>query len=191
MFFKLFSMKEKGFTIIELIVVIAIIALFLIIVISNFPSAKLQFTLSRVTYKFEQDLRRAQDMAFSQVEYKDSSGTVQEVSGYGVYVDIDILGNKKYIIYADKIPGNQQYDVLDYLVETIDFSSTELGIVIKEINNVSNNKVSVNFNSSDFKTTITQLDQNQSSAGVVFALETDLTRKRSVLANTSGLVEVK
>src|SRR3989344_643467 len=148
MFYTSYFMKQQGYTIIELIVVIAVVAIFMVIVISNFPKFKLQLSLSRVTYAFEQNVRRAQDMALSQVQYRDSGGNLQEVSGYGVYVDIGSLGNKKYIIYADRAPGNQQYDALDYLVDTIDFSSNEPGVIIKQINNVVSNKVIVNFNSS-------------------------------------------
>ena len=184
-------MKKGGYTIIELLVVIAIIAIFMMIVISNFPKSKTQFSLSRATYKFEQDLRRSQDMAFSQVEYRDSNSNLQAVNGYGVYADIGSLGNKKYIIYADRAPGNEQYDALDYLVDTIDFSLTEPGIVIKNINNVSLNKLSVNFNSSDFQTTIVELNPSQSIVDVVFALENDLTNTKIVSVNTSGLIEVK
>ena len=39
-------------------------------------------------------------MALSQVQYKDSGGSLQAISGYGMYVDIVSLDNKKYIIYA-------------------------------------------------------------------------------------------
>lgn len=184
-------MKEKGFTMVELLVVILIIAIFPTIVISNFPKIKLQFTLSRVSYKFAQDIRRAQDMALSSAQYKDSFGMPKAIDGYGVYADITSLGNKKYIIYADAQPGNQQYDALDYLVETIDFSSTEPGVIIKEIGDVFNNKVSINLNSSNLDTKITQLKKNQNNVNVVFALKSDVTSTRNVSVNKSGLVEVK
>lgn len=191
MFHVLCSMKKNGFTVIESLVIVVIIAVIITVVISNFPQVKLQFALSRVAYQFAQDVRRAQDKALSQVQYKDSSGEVQAINGYGIYIDINGLGSKKYIIYADSGSGNQQYDSLDYLVETIDFSVNERGVVIKEVNNVSDNKVSINFNFSNFNTTITSLAPNQNSVNIVFALESDLTKTKAVLVNTSGLVEVQ
>ena len=97
-------------------------------------------------------------MALSSVQYKDSSGNIRPIDGYGVYVDLSSLGDKKYIIYADASPGNQQYDALtDYIVETIDFSATESGVIIKQLNNVPDTKVSINFNSSNVTTSITLL----------------------------------
>jgi len=184
-------MTQRGFTIIELLVAVAVISALLIIVISNFPYTRLQFSLSRVTHQFAQDVSRAQNMALSAVPYKDSFDVEQNVDGYGLYVDFDSLGNKKYIIYADRNPGNQQYDALDYVVGTVDFSSTEPEIIIKEISNVSGNNASVNFNSSNLTTTITQLNAGQNSVIVVFALASDLTKTKTVSINSSGLIEVK
>src|SRR5438105_589842 len=106
-------------------VVITLIAVLLAVVVFNFPATKLQFSLSRVAYKFGQDVKKVQDLALSSTEYQDQSGQTYAVSGYGVYVDVSGLGNKKYIFYADKAPGNHQYDAQDYVIETIDFSTSE------------------------------------------------------------------
>lgn len=184
-------MKEKGFTIVELILTTAIIAALLLVGISNFPQIKLQFSLSRATYQLSQTIRRAQDMALSSVVYRDSGGVTQAVDGYGVFLDINGFGNKKYIIYADKAPGNQQYDASDYLVETIDFSQQEPGIIVKELQNVSQNKASINFSIANVATSITQLNPNQNAVAIVLALESNMTTTRTVLANTSGLIEVQ
>lgn len=185
------STKNKGFTIIEVLVSVTIILSLFAIVISNFPKAKAQFALSRVTNQFAQDVSKAQNMAVSAVPYKDSLGVEQAVDGYGVYANMTSLGNKKYIIYADKNPGNSQYDGADYTTNTIDFSSTEKGVVIKQINNVSGNIASVNFGSSNLATTITALNAGQTTVVFVFALESDLSVTKTVVINKSGLVEVK
>ncbi len=187
MFYVPCSMKQGGFTIVELLVVVVIISVLTSIIISNFPQAKLQLSLSRVAYKFEQDARRAQGMSLSYPQYKDSSGISHQVAGYGVYVDM--LNNKKYIIYADSLPGNQSYDNLDYVAETIDFSLTEPGIIIKQINNIVGSNASVNFAPPNPTTTITTaLCQNNMT--VVFALESDLTKTKTVSINTAGLIQV-
>jgi len=185
-------MKYKGFALIELIVVITIISALTAIAISNFPKIKLQFSLLRVTHSFVENLRKTQQMALSAVPYKNSLGVEREIDGYGVYLDLNVfLGNKKYIIYADKSPGNKEYDSSDYLVETIDFNSSEPGVKIKEVNNVSLEKASINFNSSKIETTITQLNQGQNSVEFVFSLDSDSAVIKTVSVNTSGLIEIK
>ncbi len=192
--FRLSSESGAGFTIIEVLVVTAIIIVFSIILISNFPQFKIQFALSRTAYKFAQDVRRAQGMSLSSTQYRDSNGILQPVKGYGVYVDIS--NNKKYIIYAD-VPlcvgcdGNQFYDSpADYIAENIDFSLNEPGVIIQQINNIVGNNVSINFAPPNPTTTITPLP-SQNSIDIVFVLEGDLTKTKTVSINTAGLIEVK
>ncbi len=184
-------MKKNGFTTVEMLVVLAIIVILPTVVIANFPQVKLQFALSRVAYAFAQDVRRAQDMSLSAIQYKDSFGIMQPISGYGVYLNMDSLGNKQYIIYADAYPGNQQYDDLDYVTEIVDLPSTEQGVVIKQIDNIFGNSASINFNPPDPTTTIASFNQNETSIDVIFALETDFSKTRTVSINSSGLIEVR
>lgn len=183
--------SSKGFTLIEMLVVISIVIIFPAIVISNFAGIKLQFALSRTSHQFAQDLRRVQDTAVSSVPYKDSFGVQQSVDGYGMYVDLTGQGNKKYILYADKKPGNKQYDATDYIVETVDFGVSEPGVIIKQIDGVFGDNVSINFTPPNPDTTITQLNEGGSTVDVIFSLESDLEITKTVSVNTSGLVEIK
>jgi len=180
-----------GFTIIELMVVITIITIFTSIVISNFYKIRFKFSISRVSYQLGQDLSKAQNMALSAMIYKDLSGIEQAVDGYGVYVDLEILGNKKYVIYADRAPGNEQYDSSDYIVDTIDFSAKEPGIIIQGMQNIIGQRVSINFNSSNLNTNIVDLEGGQNYMDIILAIESDVTNNRRVSVNTKGLVEVK
>ncbi len=176
---------------IEMLVVVAIVAILPTIIVANFPQIRLQFALSRATYSFAQDTRRAQGMSISSNLYKDSNGNVQPVSGYGVYVNMD-NGNKKYIIYADVYPGNRQYDeLIDYVVQTIDIAASEPGVIIKQLDNIFGNIVSINFNPPDPTTTIAQLFEQEHVLDVIFALESDPSITKTVSINTSGLIEVK
>ncbi len=183
------SERNGGFSLVELLVALSIIILLSTVVISRFSQFKLQVSLTKVAYKFAQDTRKAQGLALSSAQYRDASGALQSVKGYGVYADQ--LNNKKYIIYADKAPGTQNYDVADYIVETVDFSSIEPGIIIKEVDNVVGQTVSINFTPPNPSTTITQLVPGQSRVDVVFALASDQTKTKTVSINTAGLVEVK
>jgi|GEM_PF-543035 len=181
-------MKSRGFSIIELLVVIAVIAALSVILIANFPQIRLQLSLSRVAYKFDQDLRRAQAMALASTQYVDAGGVSHAVKGFGLYVDL--ASTKKYIVYADASPGNQKYDPgTDYIVETDDFTNTEPGIVIKTITNISGTTVSFNFAPPNPVTTITP-SVSQNRVDVVFSYQSDPTITKTVSVNTAGLVQV-
>ncbi len=178
--------SQNGFTIIELMVVLALMISFLLVLISNFPQIRLNLSLSRTAHGFLQNIRKSQNIS---MQYKDANGVEQSIDGYGVYVNL--TENKKYIIYADKYPGNQQYDVGDYLVSVIDLSVIEPGIVIKEVQNVIGSNVSINFNPPGPTTKITQLQQNQDNVNIIFSIEDDWASERMVSINTSGLAEIK
>jgi prepilin-type N-terminal cleavage/methylation domain-containing protein len=178
--------KQQGYTILEMIVVVAIITALCGIVILNYPKAKLQLSLARVAYKFEQDLRHAQQLSLTSNYYPDSS---HPSTGFGGYVNTE--SNKQYIIYAnnDVQRPNYYYPANDYIVNTVDFSKTEPGIIIKEIDNVLSADASINFTTSNSATTITPAPTGN-VLYVVFAIASDPTKVKIVSINTSGLIEI-
>ena len=185
--FKFQISNSRGITLVEIIAVIFIIAIFSAILISDFPKIELQFALSRATYKLSQDIRRAQDMTLSGVK-TDISGN--PAKGYGVYINLSdpSLGDKKYVLYADS--GNQQYDAGEE-IETIDFSQAESGVIIDRIEGTTNDQqVDINFKPPNPTITITSLSSGN-RVQVIFALESDLSQERIVSVNTSGLIEIK
>ncbi len=184
-------MKLPGFTIIELLVVIAVITILPVIVFSNFPQVKLQFALNRAAYTFLQEARKAQDLSLSGVAYKDSFGIEQPVAGYGIYLNTASATNKKYILYADRFPGNHQYDPSDYIIETVDIDATEPGVMIESLGNVFGGKTSIDFSSPNANVSINQLDKNANNVEVIFGLESDASKTKSVLVHISGLIEIQ
>jgi prepilin-type N-terminal cleavage/methylation domain-containing protein len=186
---------SRGFTIIELLIVMAIIVIFPAIVVSNFFRIERQFNLSRVAYGFAQDVRTAQNKTLAFIPYKNINDQVVVVGGYGIYVNIPSLGNKKYLMYADyALPnesGNHRYDALDYVASSIDISSREPGVIIKAITNIAGSDTSINFDAANQNIKIANLAANNQNIDVVFALEDDPTITRTVSINTSGLIEVK
>ncbi len=185
------SSKSSGITLIEILVVIFIIVLFSSILVNDFPKIRRQFALTRVAYKMAQDLRRAQDMGLSGQQLKDAGGNVISIKSYGIYINFSSLGNKKYIIYAD-IDNNQQYaSDTDSIIETIDFSQTDPGIVIKTITNPEDvQQIDINFKPPNPTIKITNLSSGV-RAQIIFALESNLSTMKTTSVNTSGLIETK
>ncbi|TSC54173.1 MAG: hypothetical protein LiPW30_743 [Parcubacteria group bacterium LiPW_30] len=183
--------SEKGITLIEILVVIFIIALFSGILVTDFPKIKRQFALTRVVHKMSQDLRRAQDMGFSGQWIEGVA-----LKGYGVYIDIrlgSVLGPKKYIIYADMNEDKKYIAGTDNIIETIDFGQAEAGVIIDRIMNTKDDQqwVDINFQPPNPDITITELSSGLNRVQIIFAIESEPLKERMVFVNTSGLIETK
>ena len=99
-------MKKKGFTLLELLVVISIITIITGIVFINYRPAQQQLALNRAASKLAQDIRRAQEMAMSTRAFTSCSGGVQP-SGYGLISDTN--QPTAYYMFAD-CNNNQKWD---------------------------------------------------------------------------------
>ena len=103
---------NKGFTVIELMVVTGIIVVLTGLLLPNWKSGQKQFALQRSSHKLAQDIRRAQEMALAAEKF---GGQVPY--GYGVYARQSEPDH--YIIFAD-LNNNQDYDAgTDGIVEDI------------------------------------------------------------------------
>jgi prepilin-type N-terminal cleavage/methylation domain-containing protein len=114
-------MRNKGFTLVELLVTISIVSVLSIVVFANYRTGQKQFSLQRSAHKLSQDIRGVQNMAMSAKEFQ---GTVP--SGYGVYLTTAQPG--QYILFAD-LDGDKNYDANE-MVETLEF---EEGIFINSL----------------------------------------------------------
>lgn len=72
--------NSKGFTLLEVTVVLVVISLLSIIFIANYREGEKQFALKRSAHQLAQSLRKAQGMALSSQEFM---GAYQ--GGYGIY----------------------------------------------------------------------------------------------------------
>lgn len=95
--------QTSGFTLIEMIVSISIIALISGIFLANYHPADKRNNLGMAAQKLASDIRLAQNHALSQQEY----GPADESYGWGVY--FSSVQNTKYIIYIDS-DNNKQYN---------------------------------------------------------------------------------
>lgn len=126
-------MRNKSFTLIELLIIIAIIGILSAILIPGYGALQRQLALQRSATKLAQDIRRAQEMAMAAKEYPRK--------GYGVYLDKTWEKGEKYYLYADTSTPNERYNIGDRILEGIEL---EKGIYISHIN-TPNGTVSINF----------------------------------------------
>jgi type II secretory pathway pseudopilin PulG len=207
---------SKGITLIEIIVVIFIIILFTMILIVDFPKIQKQFSLSRVTYKLAQDLRRVQDLGLSGVPLYDKDKSQISVKGYGIYIDM-ISPMTKYVIYADIPDENGYWDQKysgdqyifcntfsqisdgslkkDCIIDEIDISNYKTGgspiLTIKDVTGNNGQSisggVSINFMPPNPVTKITDVTTEFST--ITIDLDNTII-SRKVLVNKAGLIDV-
>ncbi len=105
---------NRGFTLIEMLVVLAIIIIITGIVVFNVSTEKQNSALLRSAQKLSLDLRRAQNYALSSKGFKTD---VAVPWGWGVH--FFGAGSGNYVIFADR-NNNQIYDYNEDL-ETVNF----------------------------------------------------------------------
>lgn len=110
-----FLKNSKGFTLVEILIVVSIVIVLSVIVLTNYEFGGYQFALQRSAYKLSQDLRRAQEMAMSSKTF----GSSVPAGGYGIYLEhqTDI-----FILFAD-INNNGHYETNE-LVETLELEES-------------------------------------------------------------------
>jgi prepilin-type N-terminal cleavage/methylation domain-containing protein len=205
----------KGSTLIEVIVSISIIAIFSIIVVSDFPTIKRQFAVSRASYALSQNIRRAEDFGFSGVQVTDGDGDIVNTNGYGFYIN-PAENDKEYIIYADTDGGedqkfsggescsnNQVLPGQDCIVEQTNLADSEQEVYIKGIYRLtsctledisfcpSTDWVSINFMPPNPTIKITNdQEELESKIGILLGASNTST-ERVVFVNSTGLIYVK
>ena len=200
-----YSIKERGISLIELIVVIFIITLFSMMAVSNFPTIQRQSALSRTTYELDQDVRKTEDLALSGVPLTGSDGGAIKAKGYGIY--IPIVPTTQYIIYAD-VDGSQTYnggglsctsqlyaetpETADCVMEAIDISQANPNLNIKSINNIiSGTTTSINFSPPNPIINIANISPGNSKIEINLGLTNDNSVTRIVQVYASGLINVQ
>jgi len=110
-------MRKNGFTLLEITVVVAVIALLSTIFLANYRGGDKQYALLRASHKLSQDLRTVEEMALSsrKTPIEKFGGTFPK-GGYGIYVTTDPTSDcQSYsqgyciILFAD-CDGEGDYD---------------------------------------------------------------------------------
>lgn len=115
------SFKNKGFTLVELLIVIFIIGLLSAILVVNIRKGEKQYQLQLAAQEIAQNIRKAQDMALTSFRYE---GEVPY--NYGVFFEPNVYPTS-YRLFADT-NGNGLYD--DPKVTVINI---ETGLIINSI----------------------------------------------------------
>lgn len=202
---------ERGITLIEIIFVIFMIALFSVVLVADFPRIQRQLALSRSTYKMAQNLRKTQDLGLSGVKIVDIFGQDIAVRGYGIFFDL-INSPDEYIIYADiydpetpennyKFSGSGPYELnfcvdknrprSDCVMDIINIKEENRNLVIKDIINISGQSTSINFRPPDPTVDIDNLAPGESEVGIEFGLGENNAAAKRVWINTSGLIKIE
>ncbi|MBU4000257.1 type II secretion system GspH family protein [Patescibacteria group bacterium] len=87
--------KNRGYTLVELLIVVAIISIMSVVSFSNYGTSRKNVVLRQEAQKVILDLRQAQNMAMNTVKF---NGQIPS-GGYGIR--FDVLSSDAYIIYAD------------------------------------------------------------------------------------------
>jgi prepilin-type N-terminal cleavage/methylation domain-containing protein len=173
---------KKGFTLVELLTVLAIILTLISIFFPLYRTAQKQYILESAAQKLAQDIRRAQEMAISARVCGPCGNKVPP--GYGIYLQ---QGNTSYFIYADTNPaqGNEIYDGGDVKIETISFEGKVF------IKNVNPSSLSINFKPPDPKIRIGNSSQSLNEASITISLLNDTSKTKTIRVNKAGLIYVE
>ncbi len=165
---------QKGFTLTELLVVLAIIGVISTMVFANYRQGEKQFSLQRSSFAVGQNIRNAQNMAMGAVTVGGSVPT-----GYGIYFDISNPG--QYVVFADE--GDGLYGAEDIDIETFQL---EAGVNITNLSPAS--PLSIVFYPPDPSTVILG---NPVTTSCSISLNYDGGLGKTVSVNKVGLIEVQ
>jgi prepilin-type N-terminal cleavage/methylation domain-containing protein len=171
----------KGFTLIEFVVALGIMALLSLLILPNYHYAGKTIALKQSTMKLGQDLRRAEEMAMSAKEF---NGAVPP-GGYGLYFD---QTNNYYILYAD-CNADYQYNPTATscnnntaeLVERVDLDTN------LKIYSLSPSPLYIVFTAPQ---PTVYIPTGVSSATIILSLKDDANKNKTIKVNKNGLIEV-
>ena len=179
------SRKNGGFSLTELLVVIAVVGILAAIIFPYYGSVRKQLSLQRSANKLVQDIRRAQGMALSAEEV---GGEIPE-GGYGIYLKKNPSPQKSYILFADK-NFDHIYTPGVGAEERIEEISFEEGVKIK---NLSANHINIIFQPPEPGTYLKDNDGNDLGPLVTIeiCLIDDELKSKTIKINKAGLIYVE
>lgn len=172
---------EKGMTLVEMLIVIAIVAVMTTIVFGNYGKGKESLALERAGQKLFQDLRRTQELIMS-------GAPADGINACGIYFNKTSGNETKYLLY-NNVNANYYYEGgTDFVRETINIESSIKICDIKD-NAASVDAVSVSFMPPE---PVTGIDGNYSGheASIVLCIIGDTAKTRTIKINNLGRIEI-
>jgi len=123
------NISNKGFTLAEVLIVIAIMLFLFPMVLTNYNTGDKQFSLYRSAHDLAQDLRSAQEMAMTGVQFDESF----PAGGYGLFFEVN---KNSYILFAD-CDGDNKYDASGIATSCAEASSESGGSYPEKIQDLS------------------------------------------------------
>jgi len=164
---KKYFLKQKGFTITELLIVMFIISLLSVSVLISYRNSQKNYALDQASQQLVSNLRKVQNMAMNKVN-------IDGYNSYGIYT---LVNNNSYIIYADN-DGNSTYQPSDRIIETINLP-----------NNIKiNNTFNVFFKSPDPKTYLNGNAFAGLSGTITLGIDGSSNTK-TITITTAGLIQ--
>lgn len=176
--------KNRAFTPVEMVIVVAIILLFTALIIVNYRAEQADAFLQASATKLAQNFARAKDLAMLAKQY---GGKIPS-GGYGIHVS---TAERSYILFAD-CNGNHTYDDLnncgqnDALPEKYEEYVLEPGVVFLVIN--PGNPQDVVFTPPYPTVTFTPPGE---TVEIALTLDKDRSKRKTIFVNPVGLIKIK
>ena len=176
---------KKGFTLLELFIVIAIISILSSVVFLNWKSGEAGFALQNSACQLSQDLKEMQERAMEANEISCVAGGTG--SSFGIQFKRSYINY--YILFVD-CNGNRVYEANDELLRTVYF---EEGVEISTLAAPALSPAAA-FNVLFVPPEPTTWIKNQKSGieGVISIYNPDYPlNQKTIRVNTSGMIEIK
>ncbi len=173
------AIQEKGFTLVELLVVIGIMVFMTSLVLPNWRRGNKGLALERALHQVAQDITRAQELSLRAQFFQCQVGSIK---GYGIHWDRTAMPDS-YLLFAD-CNGNEQYDTSDTTVETL---SLEPGIAISSLS--PDPQLSIVFVPPEPRVVIKPGDP--AGAAIVLTLDNEPETTRTVSVSSRGIIDIQ
>jgi len=181
---KLSKNRQKGFTLIEVIISATIIAVLTGISLANYHSAGQRTELNIFMQQMASDIRLMQSYALSSYEYEDTISS----GGWGFYVN---NVNNNYVLFADN-SNDEAYDGISEHFKTVNFpDGIEVESIIGDLTGLENS-VNITFVPPKPTTNIgNNLTANDNNDVIIILKDNRNNITRNIEINYFGLIDVQ